>query len=139
VGGLPGVLRPLYAVHMLLAAVGYCAFTGYLLRRVDPDRLRIAGRFGFDAILVLYALVLVPSALWMPLAFAWIESPGAVPWILVRVDLALVGAGAVGLLGALLGIDGGGRGPAYTAAVVGCIPFVLQTAVLDALVWPLGF
>lgn len=138
-GGVPESLRPLYTVNMFLAAAGYFPFTGYLLRCVDPDRVRFAGRFGFDAILVLYALVLVPSALWLPLTFAWIESPSPLLWALIRVDLALVGLGALGVLAALLSIDDREPRGWHALAVVGCLPFVLQTAVLDAVVWPLYF
>lgn len=138
-GGVPESLRPLYTVNMLLAAAGYLPFTGYLWRGVDPDRVRFAGRFGFDAILVCYALVLIPSALWLPLTFAWLESPSPLLWALVRIDLALVGVGALGILVALLTVDERGPRGWHAAAVVGCLPFVLQTAVLDAVLWPLWF
>jgi hypothetical protein len=59
-------------------------------------------------------------------------------WAAVRVDLAFVGLGALGLLVSLLTLDSPvprGR----TLAVIGLLPFCLQTAVLDASVWPAFF
>ena len=46
-GGAPQEVRSLYAAGMLLAALGYFAFTYYLLRRLDPVEARVGKRFGF--------------------------------------------------------------------------------------------
>lgn len=135
-GGVPEWLRPLYTVSMLLAAVGYFPFTYLLAFRVDPSNARIAVRFGFDAFNVLYFLIMAPSALWMPLTFAMIAQPTAGLWIIIRIVLALVGGASIALIAALLTLQPRPTGPLYAAAIVGAIAFSVQTALLDALVWP---
>src|SRR5512144_1568173 len=87
-GDVPEVLRPLYTLNMFLAAAGYFAFSAFVFR-LDPERTRIAGRFGFGAFHVLYALILVPSALWLPLTFEMLEAPSTGLWVAIRTTLAL--------------------------------------------------
>lgn len=137
-GGVPEALRPVYTINMFLAAAGYFLFSQYVLLRLEPDRTLIAGRFGYGGFLALYALVLFPSALWLPLT-AWLLAAPSVPlWWLVRFDLALVGLGSLGLVVALLSL-GPQRPSGRGLALLGLLPFVLQTAVLDAVVWPAFF
>jgi hypothetical protein len=138
-GGVPQGLRPLYTVSMLLAAAGYFAFSGFVWLCLDPDRTRIAGRFGFGLLNLLYACILLPSALWMPLTFAMLESPGPGIWLAIRLVLAVVGLGSLGLLAALLAMRPREPAWAHRLAVAGCVAFAVQTALLDALVWPAFF
>lgn len=135
-GGVPGFLKPLYTVNMWLAALGFFPMTWVLALREAPGRVRFLGGRGFGTLFPLYLLVLVPSALWMPLTFAWAEAPSTLGWWIVRVDLLLVGIGALGLLGATLTVQPRPRPALHVLAVVGALAFCLQTAVLDALVWP---
>jgi hypothetical protein len=141
-GGVPEPLQPLYTASMLLAAAGYFAFTYFVLFRLDPLRTRVAGRFGYGAFHVLYALILVPSALWMPLTFAMLASPSAATWAAIRVTLALVGIASLGLVAAVATArpvaSGGGRA-VRALAVTGSLAFAFQTAVLDAVVWTAYF
>ena len=138
-GGVPDALRPVYSVNMLLATLGYFAFSYFVFFRVDPERSRIAGRFGFGAFTVLYALILLPSALWMPLTFAMLEAPSTGLWWAIRGVLALVGIGSLGLLVAV-GLATPHHSPvARRLALLGGAAFALQTAVLDAWVWPAYF
>lgn len=138
-GGVPDSLRPLYTVSMLLAAAGYFAFTYFVLFRLDPVELRIAGRLRYRALCVLYALILVPSALWMPLTFAMIASPSGALWLAIRLVLATVGIGSAGLLACLGAIRAPESRGARALAIAGGAAFCFQTAVLDALVWPAFF
>jgi hypothetical protein len=137
-GGVPDGLRPIYTVNMFLAAGGYFLFTPYILFRLDPDTTRVAGRFGYGLFHILYALVLFPSALWLALTAHVVDHPSLAAWAVVRIDLALVAIGAIGLLTSLacLGPDAP-RG--RRLAIAGLVPFCLQTAVLDALIWPAFF
>ena len=138
-GNVPDTLRPAYTITMLLAAAGYFAFTYLFFFRVDPRAMRIGRRFGFGAINALYAGVLVPSALWLPLTFAMIDSPNELSWMAIRLVLAVVGLSSAGLLASLLFMRPRPRGWAFPVAVAGCAAFCLQTAVLDALLWPAFF
>jgi hypothetical protein len=134
-GGVPPAMLPAYVASMALATGGYFAFTFYLFFRVDPEEARIAGRLGFGLFPVLYIMILVPSALWLPLTSAMVREPSAVLWLAIRLVLALVGLASVGLLLALLVLRP--RRPAvfYWLAVAGALAFTFQTAVLDLLVW----
>jgi len=135
-GGVPESLRPLYTTNMLLAAAGYFPFTALLVLASDPARVRFFGRFGQGALYWLYGLVLIPSALWMPLTFAYVDAPSAAGWWLVRADLALAGLGSLGLLGCTLTVQPRPARWLQALAVLGCLFFCLQTAVLDATLWP---
>jgi len=138
-GGVPESLKPLYTVNMFLAAAGYFLFTYFVFFRVDPERARVAGRFRFGLFNALYALILIPSALWMPLTFAMLDAPSAGLWVTIRLVLAAVGIGSLGLAAAVLAVDAPGSNWPRRLAFVGTLAFSFQTAVLDALVWPAYF
>jgi hypothetical protein len=138
-GGVPQALRPVYTLNMGLAAAGYFAVGFFVFFRLDPERTRVAGHFGFGAFHLLYALILVPSALWLPLTFAMLAAPGDALWAAIRLALALVGAGSLGLLVAVASAGPATAPVARSAALAGALAFSLQTALLDALVWPAWF
>jgi hypothetical protein len=101
-GGVPDGLRPVYTVNMFLAAAGYFAFTFFLMYRLRPTNTG-STRFGLGTFNALYALILIPSALWMPLTFAMLEAPSEGLWWAIRLTLAAVGIGSLGLLAGLVG------------------------------------
>lgn len=136
-GGVPEGLRPLYTASMLLAAAGYFPFTWLVVLRWCPARGSVAGRPGFDPFPLLYALVLFPSALWLPLTSWMLAAPSALLWASIRVDLALVAIGSLGILVGLLTLQP--RLPGRGLAIAGCTAFCFQTVVLDAILWPLWF
>jgi len=65
----------------------------------------------------------------------YVGNPGTGIWIGVRVVLAVVGLASIGLLLALLTLQGKVPGTAYWLAVAGSGYFAFHTAVLDAIVW----
>ncbi len=138
-GGVPDTLRPLYTINMFLAAAGYFAFSYFVFFRLEPDRARIGNRFGFSAFNLLYAMILIPSALWMPFTFAMLEAPSPALWWGIRLTLGLVGIGSLGLLAAILTVKSPRADGARWVAVIGSVFFCIQTAVLDALIWPAFF
>lgn len=138
-GGASEDIRPLYAVGMVLAALSYFAFTYYLLLRLDPDEARVGKRWGFGVFNWLYAGILAPSTLWMPLTWAWIEQPSTGLWWGIRIVLALVGLASLGMLVAVYMVRPKEPRWAHRLAVVGSAVFFLHTGVLDALVWPVLF
>lgn len=135
-GGVPEGLRPLYTVNMLLAAAGYFPFTFLLVFRTTADQLDRAARLPCSALTGFYALVLLPSALWLPLTALLIQAPSPGLWLAVRVCLFLVGLGSAGLLYALLRLALHRRDRLAWVGVAGAVPFFVQTGVLDALIWP---
>jgi hypothetical protein len=138
-GGVPQSLLPVYTASMALAAAGFFAYTYYLLVHVDPDKALIAGRLQYSLFHGLYALILVPSALWLPLTSAMVQHPSSILWLGIRLVLALVGLGSVALLWALLRLRPRQPSAAYWLAVAGAAAFCIQTAVLDLFVWTAFF
>jgi hypothetical protein len=138
-GGVPESIRPFYTVNMFLAAAGYFAFSFFVFFRLDPDRTRFPGGYGFRALHVLYALILFPSALWMPLTFSMLDAPSAALWAAIRLVLFLVGIGSLGLIAAVATARPVEAPIARGIAIAGAIPFAIQTALLDALIWPAYF
>jgi hypothetical protein len=135
-GGVPAWMRPLYTANMLCAAAGYFPFTARFVLGPPPEALAASFRAPYRALHVAYALVLGPSALWLPLTAAMIAAPSTLLWIAIRIDLALVALGASSLL-VLAARDAlATRARGAWLALLGVIPFALQTVVLDALVWP---
>ena len=137
-GTIPEELKAVYGVTMWLAAGGYFFFSYYFLVRTDAASVRF-GRLGFGLVNALYALVMLASALWMPLTFAYLENPSPAAWLLVRADLLAVGVGSVGLMVALFTMKPRAQGVAGVLALLGLLLFALQTAFLDPLVWPQFF
>lgn len=136
-GGVPDSLRPLYTVSMFSAAFGYLLFTAYIVF----GRHGGAGIDGTDPgtqrpLPALYAMVLIPSALWLPLTFEMIAQPSTLLWGSIRAVLFCVGFGSLGLLLWLIRSARVRSSGLAWAAVAGCVAFCIQTALLDALVWP---
>jgi hypothetical protein len=138
-GGVPEVLKPFYIASMLLAAAGYFAFTYFILFRLNPDEILIADRFNFNIFFGIFALILVPSAMWMPLTFVMLARPRKRLWLAIRLTLALVGVASIALLVALLTLNTREPAVAYWFAIGGAAAFCLQAAVLDMLSWPVFF
>jgi hypothetical protein len=132
-GGVPDALRPVYQASMLLAAAGYFPMTLFVLEG------RRSGRPKMEPATALYAGILVGSALWLPLTCAMLEQPSTPLWWAIRLDLGVVGAASLGVLGLVARDRPPGSSLAWKAAVVGAIAFCVQTALLDALVWPAYF
>jgi hypothetical protein len=137
-GNVPKWLKPYYYTSMLLAAAGFFAFSYFVLFSLERETVRI-GRFDFSLFIALYALILFPSALWMPLTFAQLERPRKSLWWAIRVTLAVVGLASLGLLAAVAAVNTKEPAYVYGLAVAGGVFFSIQTALLDALVWPVYF
>jgi len=136
-GGVPEAARPLYTVNMFLAAGGFFLFAPYITFRGPREALESSEGHTRRWFPSCFALILIPSAIWLPLTALMIESPSTGLWWLVRLDLALVAAGALGLVRGLLTLED--PPPGRALALVGLIPFCVQTVVLDALIWPVYF
>jgi len=138
-GGVPAAWRPWYGLSMLPAALGYLVFASYLLFRVDPDATSFPGGLPYGALIVPFVMILLPSALWMPLTFRFVEAGGEGLWIGIRVALSLVGLGALSLLVMLAGIQPRVHPVHWGLSVAGAVAFLFQTGVLDALAWTARF
>ncbi len=135
-GGVPEAWKGFYTTNMFLAAAGFFPFTALLLS-ADPARFAFAGGRSHATLFWCYFLVLIPSALWLPLTYAFADSGGTMAlWWAVRIDLALVAIGSLGILVAALTLRPAPNRLLQVVAVVGAISFNVQTVLLDALIWP---
>ena len=134
-GEVPQSIRTFSTAGMFLAAVGYFSFTYFILLRLNPNDTRVTTRFGFGVFNAIYAVILITSALWMPLTFLAVEQSSQVLLWTVRIVLVVVGAASLGLLFALLKVKP--RQPlwAYRLAVIGSVFFCIQTVLMDAILW----
>lgn len=138
-GGVPLALRPYYQTSMLTATAGFFAFSWLLVVRLDPATVRVAGRLGFGALVALHALILIPSALWMPLTFRYVDAPSPGQWLAIRIVLGTVGLAALGLVVALATLTPKEPRLAWWVALAGAVAFSIQTTLLDGIVWPALF
>jgi hypothetical protein len=138
-GGTPESIRPFYGVSMVLAALGYFAFSYFILFRLVPADTHIAGRFGFRLFYAIFLGILAPSVLWMPFTYAYIGNPTTGMWTGIRLVLILVGLSSGALVWALLNLDTKEPVFPYWLAVAGSGYFAFHTAILDMLLWPILF
>ena len=134
-GSLGSPARTLYTASMLAAAAGYFVFLEHLVRR-EIDGLTSNA---FATLLTIFALILFPSALWMPLTFEFLAAPSAAVWWAMRVTLLVVAAASVALILFLVRLEAPPESSGRRWAVLGAAAFALQTAVLDAFIWPSCF
>ena len=138
-GGVPEAWRPLYTVNMFLASGGYFFFTAHFLMRALPSGALFFNRLGFEWIIFLYATFLISSALWMPLTFSMMKVPSDGTWFAIRSVLTVTGIASVTLLVSLIASNAERGDWLFWAAVAGLTPFIIQTAILDAVIWPRYF
>ncbi len=138
-GGVPAEWQAGYTISMFAAAIGYFPFTYFFLRGVDYNRAIFAGSLGYGAVAAFYALILFPSSLWLPLTIRMLESPSGWLWFLIRLDLALVAIGSLGLVLAAATLQPVRSGAMRLAALLGLLLFCIQTVLLDAIIWPAVF
>ena len=134
-GGVPESIRPAYTVNMVLATFGWLLLAYHLLR--GTDKMRVGSRPAHLLFAIIQMLILIPSAFWMPLTLVVIQNGGALAWTMTRICLALVGVGSVLQVWAAWGLEPRPKTTAgRTLLIGGVIAFAVQTAVLDAIVWP---
>lgn len=135
-GGVPQWLRPLYTGWMFVAAAGFFAFSRPLVLHPHPDQVRLPGGRDFRSLLTAYALVLFPSALWLPLTTWYLDQPSGLRFAVVWLDLLAVAAGSIAIIVAVATVRPRPAGAQRTMALCGALAFAFQTVVLDALLWP---
>ncbi len=134
-GGVPDNIQPVYAVSMILSAIGYFAFLYYLLFKIDPADVLVSGKFGYSLFYWIFIAILLPSAFWMPLTNLYVVNPVIIYWILIRAVLFMVGLASLALALAVYKTFPVTKGISRPAAIAGSIYFTFHTLILDAIVW----
>lgn len=138
-GRIPDSLIRLYSILIILSAVSYILFTAYILSINAPKPQLIWKRFGYRGFHLSYLLILIPSALWMPLTRFYLDSPSMRRWSLVEMDLRLVAVGSTLLLIQFAGIRPVKRRLFYALSLVALLVFFIQTSIIDPFFWTSGF
>lgn len=136
-GGVPTWLRPLYTGSMFVAAAGFFAYSRLLVLHPQPDQVRLPGGRGYRSLISAYALVLLPSALWLPATKWYLDQPTALRFGVVWLDLAAVAVGSAAIIAATVGLRPRPSRARRNLAIAGALAFGFQTIVLDGLLWPL--
>jgi len=138
-GGVPEWLRPFYTISMVISALGWFAFSTFILFRINAAQAIIAGRFDFSLFYVIFLGILIPSALWMPFTQMMTQHPGKALWLGIRLVLILVGLFSCVLVWALLTLKTREPHLHYWLAFAGSVYFAFHTVVLDMILWPALF
>ncbi|MEE3329707.1 MAG: hypothetical protein VX246_02460 [Myxococcota bacterium] len=137
-GGVPEAAQGLYTVSMFTAASGYFPFTYLFTFGVDPVRARFMG-FRLSFVTALYALVLFPSAMWLPLTARYLDAPSSGGWLAIQAVLATVAIASLGLLACIVTLTPSPPRWLRIASITGALFFCFQTVVLDAVIWVVSF
>src|SRR5690606_30667536 len=135
-GDIPERFRSVYVTNMFLAAFGYLTILYYVLRHTYEGATRFIGAFGLGYVNFATVLILIPSAIWMPLTSYALDQQLDL-LIAIQVVLWLVAAGSLLLLMGLFTVTPDVPRKPLMVARAGAIFFCVQTVVLDAVVWPL--
>jgi hypothetical protein len=138
-GHLPKSAQPIYTVSMFAAAAGYLMFFFHLVFLANPASIRLPWSLPFGTLHILFLLILIPSALWMSLTFAYIANPSVWIWATVRLVLATVGLSSLLLLILLAGLKISAPDQFWWPSVIGAALFAFHTLILDATIWPIYF
>lgn len=128
-GDVPENWIPYYTNNMFLAATGFLAAFALFMTRASDTQI--------SQLYLPYALILIPSALWLPSTVLMLQQPSNWLWWLIRIDLFAVGLGGLMLYPAMAKTNVGNT--FRWAAYISFAFFVLQTAFLDAIIWPAYF
>jgi hypothetical protein len=132
-GGVPKELRGVYSLSMVLGAISFFIFSIYILKNLRIKGYLIAYS---SYINLFYLLILIPSALWIPLVSNMVMSPSDITWIGIRSVLIIVALGSIGLLLLLIKTSPKIKSRLYYLSIIALIWFIFHTGILDAIVWP---
>jgi len=138
-GGVPSNIRPLYTISMLISATGFFIFSTYTFLKVFKDKFILPYSLKKWTIHLSYLLILIPSALWIPLVNVMLDKPSTLIWIGIRTVLILVAIGTLILFILITKAEKEKKGLFYYTSVVGLILFLFHTGILDAIIWPILF
>ena len=138
-GGVPKVLQPYIVASMFISALGYFFFTANFLLNINPEEAKFLGKFNYWSLCLVYLFILIPSALWIELSFAYMKSGDINTWYYTVSTLYCVAIFSVVLLLFTVDtyVDNGSK--LYLPSVLGVSLFTFHTLFLDGLIWTFFF
>jgi len=138
-GRITPALKSVYLVSMPMAAVGYLLCLHFIFFHLDAKTVHIGGFDGFLILDMIFMVILVFSAFWMPLTYKLIDTQWSGWRFYIRLVLFAVGLASLALLYSLLVINQKEPALNYWLAVGGAAMFFVQTGMIDAFIWPALF
>ncbi len=138
-GGVPKILQPFIVGCMFAGALGYFFFTAHLLLNIDPNTIRFFNKFSYWYLHIIYLLILIPSALWIDLTFAYINDSNLVNWGYVISCLYCVALFSIFLMLFVVDTSVDKNPWLYLPAVFGSFIFTFHTVFLDGILWTIFF
>ena len=139
-GDAPTIVKSSAVATMPLAALGYLwVVWGHLLWQSDFSSSKLRGRDVAWLIVGIDAIILLLSALWMPLTVAAIQRQSDFIRYCVFVLLWIVAGATIVAIWALAAMETTAPSWSQRLAVAGALAFAFQTVVLDGIVWVSGF
>jgi len=134
-GGVPQNIRGVYTVSMLVSALSFMVFSLYVFLNLGENNFD--NTFGgVKLIFISYILLLICSALWLPLVNAMVAKPSKLIWLLIRGTLLLTGIVSVVITYLLISVGSKSPNLHFYLSVIGGFIFSVHTLVLDGLFWP---
>ena len=137
-GGVSEDIVPFYTIFIFLAALGYFFFSYYVFFVIKTDKLIING-FSYKVFHILYGLILIPSALWMPLTAQALSGGSGFVILAIRLILIIVGVSSIVLTFILAKNKDKSHNVSHILAIVGGVLFSIQTFIFDAILWSIQF
>lgn len=91
---------------------------------------------GDRVFIILFSVLLLVSAFWMPLTNIMVSNPSMIVWVSIRIVLFVVGLASLLIFIALLSLNPRPSGIFYVATLVSIFCFTVHTGILDAILWP---
>ncbi len=134
-GGTPKKIRGVYTLSMLVSAISFLVTTVFIFL-ILSNNTELPYYLNTNIFNILYAVLLIFSAIWIPLVNIMVNKPSKLIWLYIRLGLILVGLSALGIFILLLGITPQPASFIYWISVVGMGIFFIHTGILDAFLWP---
>lgn len=125
-GGLSKKLRKIYTISILVSTVAFFVSFIYILLLI--------GDGSYPFFFIIYTVMLIASAFWMPLVNRFVKTKSDIDWYLMRTSLIFTGLSSFFLFFFLLNIQESTI--FYYIALASSIILTLHTGILDAIVWP---
>lgn len=135
-GGTPKRIRGVYTISMLISAISFLIASIFIFLIMNNSDIQLPYSLSIGVFNILYAVLLLCSAIWIPLVNVMVNKPSILVWLSIRLGLILVGLSALGIFILLLGIVPQQVGFLYWISVIGMGIFFIHTGILDAFLWP---
>lgn len=134
-GGVPNDLRSVFMFSMLISATSFFIFSIYIFKNIRTELLQ-SSLGGVLPYLILFGVIQLASALWMPLVGIMISNPTTILWIGIRMVLIAVPLAALVIFFLLLKLSPKQSDFFYYSTLISLTIFLIHTGILDAVIWP---